>query len=490
MSDSAGSLGTKYDLLKSSLQVVSDIMRPNDAVAIVSYDHLVTTMAPMSQMGSESPPGPGRQATTTAIASPDLVPRGATAIGQGMIQGAAVLDAERTAAGTPYSHFAMVVLTDGNENVTPYVTHGPVTTAIAPYSSNVYAIGLGRSDNVSADTLGAIANYMLVTGDITTDEQRFRLTKYFVQVLAGVTRTAIIVDPQGELLLGAEHRIPFTVTDSDVSVDVIALSPLAFLLDMTLEAPNGARIDAATTSPNVSRFVGREDAYYRMLLPAVPASPTGTHAGQWHALLSVSKRALRDLVGELDVRQADLSDTFSRLQNLRSLPYSVVVQAVSNLVFDVEVHQTSSTTGAALQLFGRLAEYDVPISVTSTVIVDVTDPYQDTTQVRLAEIRPGTFAGTYSTTAQGIYRCRFQANGRTRRGQPIQREELRTAVVAPTRPPGGLAGGELEEILVRRREELCRLLECILADEGAGEMVVKLGLDPKQLARCLARFCQ
>ena len=38
-----------------------------------------------------------------AIASPDLVPRGSTAIGLGMISGAGVLDAERLAAGTPYS---------------------------------------------------------------------------------------------------------------------------------------------------------------------------------------------------------------------------------------------------------------------------------------------------------------------------------------------------------------------------------------------------
>jgi hypothetical protein len=44
MSESAGVAGTKYDLLKSSLQVVADIMRPTDGIGIVSFDDTVTTL--------------------------------------------------------------------------------------------------------------------------------------------------------------------------------------------------------------------------------------------------------------------------------------------------------------------------------------------------------------------------------------------------------------------------------------------------------------
>ena len=105
MADSAGPAGTKSDLLKASLQVTADVMHPTDGIGIVSYDDLVTTLSGITQMGAVSPPGAGRATVTNAIGSGDLDPRGSTAIGAGMIQGASVLDAERTNPATPYSRF-------------------------------------------------------------------------------------------------------------------------------------------------------------------------------------------------------------------------------------------------------------------------------------------------------------------------------------------------------------------------------------------------
>lgn len=487
MTLTAGALGTRYALLQSSLQVVSDIMRPGDAVGLVSYDDLVTTIAPVTQMGALSPPGPGRLAIGNAITGPDLVPRGLTAIGQGMIAGAGVLDAERTAAGTPYSHFAMVVMTDGNENVPPNVSSATVDTAIEPYRDHVYAIGLGRENGVSAATLGAIANYMLITGDVSTEEQRFRLTKYFVQVLAGVTRSAIIVDPQGELLLGAEHRIPFRVNQSDVSVDVVALCPLAFLLEMRLEAPDGTVIDRTTVSPNLTYHVGGEDAFYRFGLPALPGNAGGTHAGEWTAVLSLSERTLRELMRKLDRQSLDLS----RLHNLAGLPYSVVVQGYSNLMLDVQVIQAGLTPGETLRLHARLTEYQVPVAGSGSVVVEVRDPYGAVAHVPLAEHQPGSFQGAYTTTVPGVYQCRFLAGGRTRRGEPIQREETRTAAVFRQPPPDRSGDSDrLEEVLDRNRRDFCELLRCLLQNRGARELLARLGVEPNYVARCLARYCR
>ncbi len=171
------------------------------------------------------------------------VPRNLTGIGLGMIAGAAVLDNERMTAGSPYQRFALCVMTDGNENIAPVVADPVVTAAIAPYADSVYAIGLGQPGGVSDAVLTAISNYMLITGDITAAERRFRLTKYFLQILAGITRAAIVVDPQGDLHVGSEHRIPFVLSDHDVQVDVVALSPLAPLLELSLEAPDGTVIE-------------------------------------------------------------------------------------------------------------------------------------------------------------------------------------------------------------------------------------------------------
>ena len=265
MSAGAGPAGTRYDLLKSSLAVVRDIMRPVDGVGVVTFDDVTATLNPIIEVGPAGPPAPGsgREALNSAIASPELVPRNTTGIGQGMIEGAAILDDERLAAGTPYERFALCVMTDGNENEDPRVADPPVTAAISPYTDSIYAIGLGRPGDVSDAVLTSISNYMLITGDITPAERQFRLTKYFVQILAGITRTAIVVDPQGDLNVGSEHRIPFVLSEYDLQVDVIALSPLAPLIELTWRHPTGrssipasARQRSNTTNNSTTRSIG------------------------------------------------------------------------------------------------------------------------------------------------------------------------------------------------------------------------------------------
>lgn len=486
MAESAGPAGTKYDLLKSSLQVVADIMEQTDAAAIVSYDDSVTTLSPVLAMGPQPPvAGTGRDAVRTAIMGADLAPRGLTAIGSAMIQAAAALDAERTNAATPYARFAMVVMTDGNENIHPYVTEAPVPTAIAAYSDAVYAIGLGSATNVSPTTLGAIARYMLVTGDITTAEQRFRLTKYFVQVLAGITRTAIIVDPQGDLLLGAEHAIPFDVTEADVSLTVLALSPLASLIDMQLVTPDGTIITPAALGPNVTFMPNREDAFYKVLLPALPANPGGSHAGRWVARLRIA----REKIGEILRTHENLAGVLKQLGG-GGLPYSLVVQSYSNLDFQVEVQQRSHQPGEELVLLAALTEYDLPVDHRANVQVEIVDPSSSTTYVPLVEYRPGKWRGRYGTTLNGIYRCRFLATGYSRGGKAFQREETRTATIysgtpgAGTEPAGAGDGGR------EQRELLCELLRCLLQTKGVAEQLERLRIDPRGLVDCVERYCK
>ena len=420
MGESAGPAGTRADLLKSSLAAVAHIMRDDDAIGLVSYDDTPATLAPVTGMGVESPPGPGRAAVEAAIGGADLDPRGSTGIGRGMIEAAGVLDAERLSGSTPYTRFAMVVMTDGNQNVTPFVTDPPVTDAIAGFSDSVYAIGLGRETDVSAATLGAIANYMLITGDTTTAEQTFRLTKYFIQILASVSRTAIVVDPQGDLLLGAEHRIPFTLTEADVSADVIVLSPGAPLIEMSLEAPDGTVIDDSSGSPNVAFFQGRHDAYYRFGLPAVPGSG-GTHAGKWTAVLRLAKKNVGSVREDKRVRAG--------LAARGSVPYSLVVQSYSNLTLDVQTHPTAAAPGDSIKLTALLKQYDVPLEHRARVEVEVSEPGGGLARVDLDETAPGRFEGVYATSLTGVYTLRFRAAGIAHGSQFFEREETRTAAV-------------------------------------------------------------
>jgi hypothetical protein len=499
MADGAGVVGgTKYDLLKSSLRVVADIMGENDAIGAVSFDdnyvgHTITTLMSITQMGTQTPPGLGRQRLVSASESSDLTPRGATAIGLGMIQGASQLNSERTNPATPYSHFAMVVMTDGNENVPPFVMDSSVRSAISAFSDNIYAIGLGRENNVSDSTLGSIARYMLITGDITTAEERFRLTKYFMQILARITGTAIVVDPQGYLMIGVEHKITFPITEADLSMQVITLSPLAPLLDFKLESPDGTIIDNSV-SPNVSYQTNLDDAICRVNLPAVPSNPSGSHAGIWTATLSISKRKLPEILQELsdNLQNIDIQAVFEEIQKTGTLPYSFMVQSYSNIMMDVEVLQSNKNPGEELQLYSELTEYKVPIERRAVVNVEVTEPQGTMTYVPLKEYAPGKFKNSYFTSVQGIYQCRFKVIGYSLSGKEFQREETRSASVYKRIKDDGISTldlGGIKEIIEQDRERFCKLISCIIDNNALAGFMDKLGIDPQVLIKCISQYC-
>lgn len=413
-----------------------------------------------------------------------------------MISGAGVLDAERLAAGTPYSQFALLVMTDGNQNVTPYVQDPPVTSAIAPYASTVYAIGLGTPGNVSDTTLGQIANYMLVTGDMTAAARRFRLTKYFVQILAGVTRTAIVVDPQGDLHVGSEHRIPFLATEADVELDVIALCPLAPLLEFELEAPDGTRIGPGFGAPTVVFRGNREDAFYRLSLPVDPGIRA---AGEWNAILRLSKRSLARRSRELE----QWAEVLAQLRRLGTLPYSLVVQSYSNLELAVYVKPTVAVAGDRIDLYALLSEYQRPSTDNGAVSVAVTGPLGGTITVSLQPTRPGQFEGSFTAHVPGLYDCRFLATGTTGQGQSFQREETRSVSAFKGRIPVGMgddgddmrghdhsrdpAGKHLDVLLGRDRGAFCRLLDRAGSDP---KIAKRLGIDQESAKSLHERCCR
>jgi hypothetical protein len=432
MSLGAGVAGSRYDMLKSSLAVVRDVMRPIDGIGVVTFDDVTTTLDQITAMGPAvvpSAPGTGREALDQAIASPDLAPRNLTGIGQGIIDGAAVLDAERLTVGTPFQRFALCVMTDGNENVAPMVADPAVTAAITPYADAIYAVGLGQPGGVSDAVLTSISNYMLITGDITAAERRFRLTKYFLQILAGITRTAIVVDPQGDLQIGSEHRIPFVLSEHDVEVDVVVLCPLAPLVEMALEAPDGTVIDAGFAAPTVERHEHLDDVFYRLTLPVAPGMAV---AGRWTAVLRLTKESVQ--------KHADDRDAWrERIRQLRAtgtLPYSLVVQSWSNLRLEVGVKPALCLTGESVDLYATLRAYEQPFTGPARVTALVTDDQGGTTKVPLQPAGPGRFRGAVTPQDPGAHVVRFVATGGVGRNR-FTREETRTVTAYRGEIPKG-----------------------------------------------------
>jgi hypothetical protein len=466
MADPAGGTSTKSDLLGTAIQVFRDLMLADDEIAVVTFDDVVDTPISMQQVSG-----------APNFSTVDLTPRNSTWIGGGIQQGAVEL------AAATHTNRSMIVLTDGNQNVHPYIGELPAGTI----TNTTYAIGFGLPGTVSDAALQEItANThgdLIITGSISTDEQRFNLTKYFVQVLAGVTRTDVILDPQGSLFFGTKETIPFQLSDTDVYADIITLCPIPKLIDFYLATPGGKIIKPATAAaePNIKFIMGQQVVFYRMVLPALAADAAGSHAGNWTAILSLkSQDELKKLRDNRTVMEAIRSNAVRG-----SLPYSFVVHAYSNLTLNARKQQESLKPGAAVTLFASLREYDVPLSSAATVWAQITKPDQSNFDLKLPRTGAGTYSASFHTTQPGVYSCRLRAEGLTGKGFPFTREQTLTA---------GVYYGNHESVPDPKPDEvICQLIECFLSEKiltrDAVEKFSEMGIDLKHLRQCISKVC-
>jgi hypothetical protein len=477
MATDAGNGHPRVELLRTAVSTFVDVMQDGDGLGIVRFDNLVDTLMPVQNVGA-NPGGAGRtqalhiaSPTTTIASDPAMTldPRGSTCIGGGIQAGKAALDA---VAGT-YTVNAMVVLTDGLENTPPMINMvGGSLTA------NTFAIGFGQAAAISTNALNAITQshggYLVVTGPITQDET-FALTEYFLKIQAGIQNSSAVLDPRGNLVFGAKHRIPFILTKADISVDVILLSPAPAYIDFRLEAPDGTIIDPARANAEpTGKFISTpRTSYYRTSLPMLAADIAGTHAGQWHVLLGLNDRAKR----------ADKQLLASI--NAPSLPYSLLIHAYSNLRFQARLVQASFEPGAMVNVYAAIDQYDVPLETTAVVWAEIRQPDGSNFTMALSKTDPGRFQTSFVAANTGVYTVRVRAQGTTFEGQQFQREQKLTAVVFP--------GGD-KPSPVPVDDRWCKLLSCLFGGHVLGGTFAtelsKKGVDLKALEQCLRIHCE
>ena len=424
MSAAAGGTSTRSSLLRTAATVFHSLLLPADEIGIVSFDDVTET--PLA-LGLQSAGLGG------AVTGPALDPRGGTGIGLGILAGSAML------AGATHPNRSLLVLTDGNQNIHPYVEELPAGTI----TSRVYAIGFGLPGEVSDAVLNHITQNthgdLVVTGNLAADAERFQLTKCFIQVLAGVTNANIILDPMGELVWGAEHRIPFPVSAADVSIDAIALCPLPAFATFELVTPKGRVISPIALGPNVRYSETGEVAFYRATLPADPGDPAGSHGGTWTAVLRLKSR---DDIRKLLADDRVSTEALLGLLKGKSLPYSFVVQTTSNLDFRASVRQDGVKPGADVNLTAVLTEYGVPLAGSVSVWADVIRPDGSTTALKFTRIEPGRYEAGLRASSAGLYRFRVRAEGRTTAGDRFTREKSLTAGFFLGEPSSQNAGEE------------------------------------------------
>jgi hypothetical protein len=475
MSDEAGDGQPKVSKLKEAVQAFTDVMLPGDGLAIVRFDDTAQTLIGVTDVGPVTPvtPGSGRDQAQQILAGNQLDPAGATSIGGGLSDGRNALD-NAPATVPPYTVKGLVVLTDGMENTAPYIAD-----VAGSINANTYAIGFGTPANISVAALNALTQnqngYLVVTGVITQDI-KFRLVKYFLQILAGITNAQVVLDPQGELIVGATHRIPFWLSEADFGADVILLCPAPYIVDFALETPGGALIKPTIAEPSVQFAMKTALSYYRMSLPALAGLPGGSHRGQWHAVLSLGKRAQR---GDRELA--------SSVSQRRTLPYSLLVHGYSNLNFEATIQQSTFDPGSLVRVHARLTEYDVPVEQRARVRAEIVRPDGSTFLIVLTEQDAGKFSAEWVADETGLYTARIRATGTTFYGAAFQREQTLTAVTIRSGNEGGGRGGGSGD------SGVCATLECLIKEglrsPRLREWARNAGLDLEALLRCLREGC-
>lgn len=461
MSEDRGDGQSKHLSLQQAASIFVDVMLEGDGVGVVRFNQDAQVLESVVKLGDGSLSDINRGNTKDIINGNGLDPNGETSIGDGIFEGRGILN-----SGPAFDVKSLVVLTDGVEN-NPRL----IADVAAQINEFTYAVGLGQPQNISVPALQTISGnnggYLLVTGAIGTDN-RFLLQKYFLQILAGISNAEIVLDPEGQLIPGRVERVPFQLTDGDFGVDVILLSPFVDVIDFRVQTPSGRIIEPwlASSDPGMRYVLSNGVSYYRLSLPVELFPDRIDGGGTWHALLTigsprrkrsdtrdgtddsileglfarpqrVSRRPARGAEVRLadaqanqvvDAAFADIAARFNLASAQRTLPYSLVVHAYSNVSLDTRVDQVSFEPGGRVNLSASLSQSGIPLAQGARAWAEVTRPDGSATTVVL-EQHDDQFVAEFPTTQPGVYRFRIRLRGETLFGEPFTREKTLTAVV-------------------------------------------------------------
>ena len=410
----------RIDVLHYSAGILAEAVHEGDAVGIVGFDHDASPVLvpPVGPLAEPTLFDPMRDDIRSAISSYAVNMAGLTSIGDGLVLGQSELNPV-----SGYTVKASVVFTDGYENRQEWIRDvgGSIT-------DRTYAVALGRAENIRPATLTEVTNntggYCVLTDDLNNDS-RYKLAKYFLQVLAGVKNDQVVVDPPVAVRAGDTVDVPFELAETDFVADVILLTEYPGLIDMTLVTPEGDIIDPAFMAGLSGRNyvkVGDDVVYYRLTLPAPIGA--GSREGTWLARFHLDERRIKQAISKEKLPREAVEQLYRV-----GLQGTLLVHASSNLRMGAAIKQDSFEPGAKVLLHTTLAEYDVPVAARAEVVAEITEPGGGVTTVVLPEVAPGVFEEAFGAGAPGVWTVLFRARGKTFRGTPFTRETVRTVSV-------------------------------------------------------------
>jgi hypothetical protein len=459
MSDPAGTSGaTRLQVLKDAASLFASLIQKDNGIGIIRFDDdayppgdptyggMAITKVLSNSFGDAT-----RVTANTTIAAHGA--HGNTSVGDGLEMARNQLNA--LPAGS-YNQKAILLLTDGLEN-TPKM----ISEVAGLIDDRTFAVGLGNETQVNTLALstlsGGTGGYLLLSGLLSSSlDDQFRLRKFFLQILASVTKTSIVSDPLGYVGVGTRVRIPFVLCEADIDCRVILLTDFP-VVRLSVETPDGQLIDETNAATFGVAFDTGDRIKRSMFDLPLAFQANKIHAGTWHAVLEVDEDAYRKaLAGSFDKRDAqrDTSDLRSK-----GAKYCLSVHSFSNLRMNATVEQDGFTPGSTLSLRASLTEYNLPVERRASVRAELEYPDHTRTVLTLTESEPGIFHASLAASASGIYRFNIIAEGGTYRGAPFTREQLLTAAVSHgIRQPQGPDDGGRDGTSVAASEKCCKTM--------------------------------
>jgi Cep192 domain 4/HYDIN/CFA65/VesB-like, Ig-like domain/von Willebrand factor type A domain len=266
-------VGEKMDGLKRAVKLFADvaIAGQGDEVGSVWFNHGNSIL---------TVPGAYDAAKQGAIRTDvdTLFPMGGTGIG-------AALERARTELGpSALGRRVILCFTDGIETTPPWIAD--VKAAVLGAGIEVYAVALGKPQEISAEALSDIAASS--NGKFFLTDDALRLRKNFVHVMADAFRLNIAQDPVIHLSQGQTIGLPVWITDCERRITfAVNWDNPASQIDLTVRAPDGTTFTPSSPASNLLVRYGQGSAYryYQIALPPLDP-PSDDHigpqrSGQW-----------------------------------------------------------------------------------------------------------------------------------------------------------------------------------------------------------------
>jgi hypothetical protein len=345
----------------------------------------------------------------------------------------------------------MVVLTDGIENVPPFINDvitGPSAITTTDPNLRIFSVGVGPDGDINPAAIQSITNvsqgFHQVAHELD-DIHLFDLEAFFFKIFTATTDWSIVVDPTHMVDLSGAGPIVVDsarVTTSDKSAVFLVLDKPAMRSFYTLELvdPNGNVIVPGVTVGGVPVHV-REHNDYRLIRVVFPdIALSSTYVGDW--LLRLAPKAGRipgvpnnNVVGRFGGR----------------VPIGFGAAVASDYKLAVAATTTTYVPGADITLTAALSDRGWP-APNGSVLVDIQTPsgteipgvtmYDDSTHGDAAAGDATWTTHFVGTAVAGTYKFFFRASGHNERGELAPRQDTRyvTLWTPDTKTPDGGGG--------------------------------------------------